>query len=160
MDSNLTDKNGNQLKGAALLARLNSLEKRQLEQSLLTYFKENPSSDWSGWTEVQIEEQIPALVSLYGLLKDRAVTKSAISIQTLEPNSPAFESVEDFLLSFPIFAGVSKMLGCVLACTGGAMLFFLLVNGGTLAEATKTGITGGLGTSILLTIPKSKKSEG
>lgn len=138
--TNLNDKNGNPLKGAALQARLSALQRQELEIKAREYLETHPLN-WSD--DIEISEKIPILVALNNFLQDYSAHNSIISIKTIEPSKPLIKWGE-----FPL-TKAAKAIGYALAIAGGSTLFFLIVRGGPTAMAASSGACLGAGSAII-----------
>lgn len=138
--TNLKDKNGRPLKGAALQARLSALQRQELEIKARQYLETHPPLDWD---KFEIDEKIPILVSLNNLLEDYCTHDSIIALETIEPSQTLIKRVE-----FPVFE-TAKAIGYALAVAGGSLLFFLSIHGGKFDDVKEAGATLGAGVAII-----------
>ncbi len=146
--SQLTDKNGRPLKGAALQARLSALQRQDFEQKARDYLKSHPM-EWEN--EIEISEKIPILVALNNLLEDYSGHNSIISIKTIEPSQPLIKWGE-----FSV-AKTAKAIGFALAIAGGSPLFFLIIRGGPTAMVATSGATLGTGVALVKLFDEDEK---
>ncbi|MCT7965019.1 hypothetical protein NG799_01565 [Laspinema sp. D1] len=134
---NLTDKNGNPLKGAALQARLTALQKKEIEIKAREYLQTNPISCWN---EIDTEDKIQILVSLNNLIEDSS--PSDINIQTID------QQTQIKWAELPIFQLI-KASGYLLAIAGGTILLFLTIKGGEISDVKEAGTTLGAGIALI-----------
>jgi len=132
------DKNGNPLKGAALQARLTAIQKKEIEQKARQYLQKSPISCWN---DIDNEDKIPIIMSLYNLIEDSS--PSDMNLQTIDVNQTKIKWAE-----LPIFQAI-KASGWFLALAGGTILLFMTIRGGEISDVKEAGTTFGAGIALI-----------